>query len=620
MSKTKAESDPNAQSEEPGDERIGVAFRASIVVFVIATLLGGGFAWWYRSLATEPVIHRTELSLPTKRELPSVVIPQIPFVDITKEAGIDFVHENGAYGDKLLPETMGSGCAFLDYDDDGDQDLLLVNSQRWPWDSRENTTPATLKLYRNDGNGRFEDVTTAAGLDISLHGMGVAAGDYDGDGAVDLFISAVGANRLFRNVGERFEDVTAKAGVAGDENSWSTSCGWFDYDNDGDLDLFVCNYVEWSKQADLAQDFQLIGGGRAYGRPQQFAGAMPYLYQNLGDGTFTDVSATSGVQVANPATGVAAGKSLGLAFFDFDSDGRLDVFVANDTVGNFLFHNQKNGTFVETGHSSGVAYDTNGFARGAMGVDIARFRNSEETGIAVGNFANEMTALYVSNDSQLQFKDDAVSNGLGPPTRLELTFGLFFADLDLDGRLDLAATNGHLEEGINRVQSTQHYEQRPHLMWNCGVEHPTEFMPVPPDKSGPDFDKPMVGRGAAYADIDADGDLDILFTASGGRPRLLRNEQKLEHNWLRVKLVGQSPNRDAIGAQVQVDAAGAWQSRMVSPTRSYLSQCELPLTFGLGNAASVSRLTVRWPSGRTSEMKDIKPNQLLQLDEPAPSQ
>jgi hypothetical protein len=601
--------------EEYDDAMIGTAFRWSAASLVVIALITGAVVWWLKRPTPSPAVTDRPLTLPTARDLPAVEPPSIPFTDITSEAGIDFAHENGAYGDKLLPETMGGGCAFLDFDNDGDQDVLLVNSQRWPWDKRPAKPPATLALYRNNGKGHFENVTSAVGLDVSLYGMGVAVGDYDGDGFVDLFISALGPNRLFRNAaGKQFVDVTAEAGVAGAEAAWSTACGWFDYDNDRDLDLFVGNYLVWSKDNDLAQNFQLIGGGRAYGRPQQFEGTMPYLYRNNGDGRFTDVSRDAGINITNADTGVAVAKALGLAFADFDGDGWLDVVVANDTVRNFLFHNQQNGTFKEVGQLAGVAYDVNGLARGAMGIDIAHFRNDEDVGIAIGNFANEMSALYVSRGGSLRFKDDAVANGLGPATRLELKFGVFFFDADLDGRLDYLQANGHLEEDIEKVQQSQRYRQPPQLFWNCGPQ-PTEFLLLGEQKCGSDFVRPMVGRGAAYADIDDDGDLDVLLTAVGDRPRLLRNDQKLGHHWLRVKLAGGGKNPDAIGAVVEVIQDNSIQRRIISPTRSYLSQCELPATFGLGGSTTVKRLVVHWPSGKTSTRENVPAHQLLVIKE-----
>jgi len=594
------------EHEERDDAIIASALRWSLVVMLGLAGVGGGVWWWISSAPVKPPTSESTLTLPTSRLRPDVSMPPMPFSDITTHSGIDFIHENGASGEKLLPETMGGGCAFLDFDNDGDQDLLLINGCHWPWDTPANATPETMALYANDGTGMFENITVGSGLDVSLYGTGVAVGDYDGDGKVDLFVSSVGFDRLFRNLGEGiFVDVTAQAGVAGEETDWGTSCGWFDADCDGDLDLFVSNYVAWSRELDRAQDFRLIGGGRAYGRPQNFAGSFPRLYRNNGEGLFSEVSKESGIQIRNAATDVRVGKSLGVVFDDLDGDGAMDVVVANDTVQNFLFHNRGNGFFDEIGNLAGIAYDIEGKARGAMGIDIGRFRNDNEVGIVIGNFANEMTALYVSQGHQLQFKDDAVSNGLGPETRLELSFGVLFVDVDLDGRLDILSANGHLEEDINKVQKTQFYEQSPELFWNCGSEHATEFLPVPVSLCGEAFCKPMVGRATAIADIDGDGDLDLVITASGARPRLLRNDQSLGHHWLRLKLVGEGDNSDAIGAMVEVHREGQIQSRCVSPTRSYQSQCELPLTFGLGVSDVVGTVVIRWPDGKKTELSSL---------------
>ncbi|MCA9168751.1 MAG: CRTAC1 family protein [Planctomycetales bacterium] len=337
---------------------------------------------------------------------------------------------------------------------------------------------------------------------------------------------------------------------------------------------------------------------------------MSYLYRNEGDGKFSDVSESAGIQVRNPATNVPMGKSLAVTFADFDTDGWPDIVVANDTVQNFLFHNQHDGTFKEIGANAGVAFDAAGNARGAMGSDVARFRNSDAIGIAIGNFANEMSALYVAYQHKLQFVDEAVATGLGPNSRSELTFGLFFFDYDLDGRLDLFAANGHLEEDINRVQPSQHYEQSPQLFWNCGPQQKTEFAPVLASQCGEDFVRATVGRGAAYADIDNDGDLDVLLIACGKPARLLRNDQTLDHHWIRFKLVGSNDNRDAIGAWVGVTVAGETQYRQVMPTRSYQSQVELPVTFGLGTVDAVEKVEITWPDGSTQLISDWKLDQM----------
>ncbi|MEX0611658.1 MAG: CRTAC1 family protein [Pirellulales bacterium] len=596
---------------ERDDAVIGKALRWSLAVIVVLAAGISGAVYWTSRAPAVAAAPAPPLDAVEKRAAVQERIPRIEFKDITREAGIEWVHENGAYGEKLLPETMGGGCAFFDFDNDGHQDLLLINSSHWPWREDAAARPATTALYRNDGQGNFTDVSAECGLDVTCYGMGVAVGDYDGDGWVDVFISAVGKNKLFRNVGGKFEDVTDAAGAAGGEGDWSTSCCFFDYDNDGDLDLFVCNYLQWTREIDVGLSCTLTGHGRAYCRPDAFAGTFPFLYRNDGQGRFTDVSASAGVQITNSLTGVPLAKSLGVVPIDLDNDGWIDLVVANDTVQNLVFRNLGNGTFEELGAPIAVAYDSNGNARGAMGIDAACFRNDDTIGLVIGNFANEMTALYVSRLGAMQFSDDAIATGLGPPSRLMLKFGLFFFDYDLDTRLDIFTANGHLEEDIHKVQASQHYEQPPHLFRNFGPEADSEFVLVPPEYSGDDFSRPMVGRGATYADIDGDGDLDVLVTAIGSPPRLLRNEQKLGHHWLRVKLIGTSTNRDAIGAWVEAHLGSKVMSRQVMPTRSYLSQVELPVTFGLGDASRIDRLRVRWPDGSVQEVPDVPGNQML---------
>lgn len=594
------------------DAVIGRAFLGSAIVFTLIGLIAGVSYYALTRKPKEEIAVVAPLEAPVIREMPKVIVPTLSWADITDSSGLRFVHSNGAKGEKLLPETMGSGCVFFDFDSDGDQDILLVNSCEWPTDRDASRALSTLALFANDGRGNFAEVTKAAGLDVSLYGMGAACGDYDDDGKVDLFISCLGKDRLFHNEGGKFVEVTNRAGVGGDENAWSTSCGWFDCDQDGDLDLLVCHYVDWTREFDLALEFNLLGGKeRAYGRPREFGGTFPSLFRNDGGGKFTDVSAEAGFHVVNPATSVPMGKSLGLVFEDFDGDGKLDCVIANDTVQNFLFHNLGGGKFEEIGAMAGVAFDAAGAARGAMGIDAASFRNDSSVGVAIGNFANEMSALYVSRSRNLQFYDAAIANGFGPATRLELTFGVLFLDFDLDGRLDLFQANGHLEEDIAKVQASQHYEQSPQLFWNAGAQYNTEFIKCREQETGIDLQKPMVGRGSSYADIDGDGDLDLLILGCGQKPRLLRNDQKLNNHWLRVKLVGKAANRDAIGALVEMRIGDVTQTRRVSPTRSYLSQVELPVTFGLGVSDSIDRITVTWPNGVQQILQQPKSDQLL---------
>ena len=547
---------------------------------------------------------------------PGTEVPVAKFTEITRQAGISFTQVNGAYGDKLLPETMGGGVAFFDFDNDGFQDLLFVNSCYWPGHVPPGKARPTMALYHNDGRGHFTDVTKGSGLDVSFYGMGVAVGDYDNDGLPDVFITAVGGNHLFHNEGGgKFREVTHEAGVGGLADGWSTSAAWIDYDNDGRLDLFVCNYVRWSAELDLAAPYELPNIGRAYGPPRNFQGAFPYLYHNEGGGRFTDVSAKAGVQIPHANTGLPLAKSLAVSPVDVDNDGWIDLVVANDTVPNFLFHNQHDGTFKEIGARSGVAYDAYGLVRGAMGIDSARFRKDDRLGIAIGNFANEMNALYVAQRDSLIFADEAIKEGVGPASQGLLKFGLFFFDYDLDGRLDVLTANGHLEPEIHRVQANQQYRQPAQLFWNRG-DLKGGFIPVPAEKCGGDLLRPIVGRGSAFADIDGDGDLDVVLTQIAGPPLLLRNDQKLGHRWIRLKLIGTKSNRDAIGAWIKARVGGQILWRQVMPTRSYLSQSELPVTIGLGAAEKADGVDIRWPSGASQRIPPPPTGRLTVVTEP----
>ena len=502
------------------------------------------------------------------------------FTDVTARAGIHFRHESGAFGRKYLPETMGSGVAFVDLDGDGRPDLLFVNSKRWPGHPGPRSLPA---FYRNNGNGTFTEATRGSGLDVEMYGLGVTAADYDNDGRVDVYLTGLGGNRLFRNLGGgRFADVTARAGVGG--GGFGTSAAFFDFDKDGRLDLFVCNYVDWSVEKDLF--CTLDGTRKSYCTPESYKGQSPALYHNRGDGTFEDVTAKAGLR--DPSS-----KALGVAVLDYDDDGWPDLFVANDTQPNKLYRNRGNGTFTDVGLAAGVAFSEAGVARAGMGVDAADYDDSGRPSLVIGNFSNEMMALYHNEGTGL-FIDEAPTTTIGQATLLSLSFSCFFFDYDLDGRPDIFAANGHVADDIQAVQTRVRYAQPPHLFRNLGNKR----FEVADTTAGPDFARPMVGRGAAYADYDGDGDLDLVITDNNGAARLLRNDGGNRNHYLRVRTVGTTSNRDGIGARVTVTAAGRRQWAVVKTGSSYCSQSELPLTFGVGAAAVPARVEVRWPSGR----------------------
>lgn len=574
-----------------------IAFAAIAVIGVVAFLV-------LRSKKdTTVTVDEGPVQAPMTQDR-SATAPDLPFVDITLAAGIDFEHESGARGEKFLPETMGGGCAIFDYDNDGDPDLLFVNGRSF---ADSDPGAATTRLYSNDGKGHFTDVTAETGVGVSFHGMGVAIGDIDNDGDRDIYLTGVGERFLLENTGGSFRDITASSGTSGDPADWSTAATFFDADQDGDLDLYVGNYVRWSKEIDFEIDFQLTGVGRAYGPPMQYPGADAYLFRNDGDLKFTDISESAGVRIKNPATGSPMGKALGVLPIDLDGDHLLDLVVANDTVQNFVLHNRGDGTFDEIGSDVGLGFNSDGAATGAMGIDAACFRDPDTIGIAVGNFANEMSSLYVDQKipDEILYTDEAISEGIGPSSRLMLSFGLFFFDVDLDGRQDLLQANGHLESEIHRVQPSQQYKQPPQLFWNAGADARRAFTPLSNDKTG-EFGEAIAGRAAAYADVDGDGDLDVLFTQVGARPRLLRNDQELPHHFIRFALQDETGNRDAIGAWIEIDAGGQRQRQPVLPTRSYLTQVEPKVTFGIGTATQVDSARIIWPDGATQDVEVTK--------------
>jgi len=503
-------------------------------------------------------------------------------------AGLQFRHNSGAYGGKLLPETMGAGCAFIDYDGDGWQDILFVNGMDWPGHTKQRST---LRLYRNNRNGTFTDVTRAAGLDVEVYGMGVAVGDFNNDGFPDVFITCVGQNRLFRNTGKgTFVDVTRASGLGGRE-AFSTSAMWIDIDRDGLLDLFVCNYVRWTAAHDVF--CSLDGKQKSYCTPEAYRGETCWLFRNRGNGTFEDVTATCGIFDSSS-------KSLGVALVDYDQDGWPDIFVANDTQPNKLYRNLRNGKFRDVALEAGVALSEDGKARAGMGVDAADFDGSGKSGLAITNFDNEMIGLY-RQQAGGTYLDVANRSGVGVASLTRLGFGCVFADLDLDGAVDLVVANGHIDETVRNIRGNVGYAQAPLLFLNQGNGTFRDIASL----AGSAFAQARVGRGLAYGDFDRDGDVDLLITTNNGPAVLFRNDQSTGNRSVRFKLIGTQSNRDAIGASVRTFHGGTSQLRVVHSGSSYLSQSELPVTFGVGKRDVIDRVTIAWPNGRSEEFTKV---------------
>lgn len=519
----------------------------------------------------------------------------ITFTDVTASSGIKFTHNSGRAGKKFLPETLGSGGAFVDVDGDGWSDVILVNSKDWAPRGRKSLSA----LYHNNGNGTFTNITAGSGLDIEMYGIGIAVGDYDNDGRPDVYITALEGDRLFHNEGKgKFRDVTKAAGIA--NASFGTSAAFLDYDKDGKLDLFVANYVQWTEKGDLW--CSLDGTTKSYCTPESYKGTSSKLYHNLGD-RFEDASKKAGVDDANS-------KSLGITVFDYNMDGWPDLFVSNDTQPNKLYRNNKNGTFTEAGMSAGVAYSEDGVARGAMGADTADYDRSGRPHLLVGNFSNQMLGLYY-NEGKGLFVDEAPKSTVGRASLLSLAFGVFFFDYDLDGFQDILAANGHIEEEIGRVQPKVQFKEPPLLFRNQGqrkFENASAAV-------GESFQRPVVARGAAYADFDHDGDLDVLITTNHGPAYLYRNDGGNANNFICIRTRGVKSNRDGIGAIVRVESASGKQWSVVRSGSSYASQSDLALTFGLAKDATVTAIEVEWPSGAKDRVTNVAANQFVTIEE-----
>ncbi len=522
---------------------------------------------------------------------------RVTFREVTEQAGIRFVHFNGAFGKKFLPETMGPGVAFIDFDNDGWPDIFLVNGMDWPGHRRQHATP---KLYHNNRDGTFTDVTHKAGLDVEIYGMGVAVGDYDNDGYDDLFVTALGQSHLFHNNGNgTFTDVTQKAGL-GNVREFGTSAAWVDYDKDGYLDLIVGNYVQWSPETDLY--CTLDGKSKSYCTPESYKGTSVRLWHNRGDGTFEDVTQRAGLNDPNS-------KTLGISVLDYDQDGWPDLFFANDTQPNKLYHNNGNGMFTEKGVLAGVAFSEDGVARAGMGSDAADFDRSGYPSLLISNFSNQMLSLYHNQGTGL-FVDVAPSSEVGRKSLLTLGFACFFFDYDLDGWPDIFVANGHIDSSIQNVQRSVRYAEPPHLFRNLGNG---KFQSVG-SEMGRAFATPRVARGAAYADINNDGRLDLLVSTNAGPAALFQNEGGTNQS-IRFKLIGTKSNRDGIGTTVRVTSAGETQLQTLHSGSSYLSASELVLTFGLGGHTRAEAVEIQWPSGQVDKLVNVEAGQTLTLTE-----
>jgi len=531
-------------------------------------------------------------------------MPEISTVqlrDVTQKAGLRFVHNSGAFGKKFLPETMGPGVAFIDYDNDGWPDIFLVNGMDWPGHAKKHTTP---KLYHNNHDGTFTDVTHKAGLDVEMFGMGVAVGDYDNHGYDDLFVTAYGQNHLFHNNGNgTFTDVTQKAGLLGPQE-FSTSAAWVDYDKDGHMDLVVGNYVQWTPETDLY--CTLDGKSKSYCTPESYKGTSVRLWHNRGNGTFEDLTQKAGL-------GDPTSKTLGIAVLDFDDDGWPDLLFSNDTQPNKLYRNNGNGTFTEKAVVAGIAFSEDGVARAGMGVDAADYDHSGFPSLLITNFANQMLSLY-HNEGKGLFVDEAPRSEIGRASLLTLGFGCFFFDYDLDGWPDVLVANGHIDADVQRVQANVKYAMPPHLFRNVGKGKFAEVT----NSVGQAFASPRVGRGAAYADFNNDGRLDLLLSTNGGPVYLFRNEAQRAappNHSLRIKLTGTKSNRDGIGATVRVTSGGETQTQMLRSGSSYLSASELVLTFGLSHNEKADAVEIRWPSGEVQRLSNARAGQTVTVTE-----
>ncbi|HVF60188.1 MAG TPA: CRTAC1 family protein [Thermoanaerobaculia bacterium] len=515
------------------------------------------------------------------------------FTDVTAASGIKFTHNTGAFGKKWLPETMGPGVVLFDANGDDRLDVLFLNGRNFPGKPGKATTQ---ELYTNQGGLKFANATAKSGLGIAAYCLGGAAGDLDNDGDADLYLSCVGQDYLLRNDGGKFADVSAAAGLSRDYE-FGASVALLDADKDGRLDVLATRYVSWTPETDLF--CTLDGKSKSYCTPESYPGASPRFYRNKGAWKFEDATKKAGI--SKPSA-----KSLGVAVLDLDGDGWPDLAVANDTQPNLLYRNRGNGTFEEVGVASGMAFSETGVARGGMGIDAADYDRSGRHSLVIGNFANEMVALYRNEGNQL-FVDVAPASQIGRRTLLTLAFAAFFFDYDLDGWLDILLGNGHLDPEVENVQTKVKFRQPTQLFRNAGAGRYEEVTAT----AGGDLAKPRVARGAAYGDLDNDGDLDLVLTNNGGPAQVFANAGGGQGRWLKIGLEGSKSNRDGLGTVVEVTTGGATQRWLVRTGSSYLSQSQVEPIFGLGRAAKADRVVVRWPSGKVQQRANVAGSQRL---------
>jgi hypothetical protein len=560
---------------------------------------------WSSSLVADIPVRITAQEIQKSAAAPSSDTTPGLFVDITQKSGMNFRYQASHTSKKYLIETMGAGVALFDYDNDGRLDIFLVNGAPLDDPTPLGTIPKKSgsmfwnRLYHQKADGTFEDVTQKAGLQGEGYGMGVAVGDYDNDGYEDLYVTGFGGNHLYHNNGNgTFTDVTAKAGVGG--SGWSTSAAWVDLDGDGYLDLVVLRYLDW----DFADVWcgEHREGYRAYCHPENFKAVSPLVYHNNGDGTFTEVAAKLGL--AKPA------KGLGVAFEDYDKDGHLDLFFANDSMLEYLYHNKGDGTFEDVGLTAAVAADADGRTYAGMGVDFADYKNTGWPSLLVTDLANQRYSLY-ENNRDGSFNYVSQETGIGKMTLLHSGWGVRFFDYDNDGWKDLMIAQGHDLDTIELTAPTLRYREHLLLAHN---DHGKGFTDVS-SESGEVFQQSWVGRGLAIGDLDNDGRLDAVVTTNDGPAYVLHNEIVTNNHWLLLKLVGHKSNRDAIGAQIKIVTGDGPQYAMVTTAGSYLSSGDKRVHFGLGKQTQVSAIEIRWPSGIAQTLRDVRADQILQIDE-----